>query len=76
MGNADVVLDTSGLICPFPIIETKKMMSSLHKGQILKIICTDPSSVIDFESFVAVSGHTMLKKIKNKENIIFFIQKE
>lgn len=71
----DIVLDTSGMICPYPIVKTKQAMAKMQAGQIIKVICTDPSSVIDFESFVVVAGHTMLVREQPQGQYIFVIRK-
>lgn len=71
----DVTLDTSGMICPYPIVKTKQAMAKMQAGQTIKVICTDPSSVIDFESFVVVAGHTMLQREQPPGQYIFVICK-
>ena len=35
-------LDTSGLNCPLPILKTKKALSSMQSGEILRVRSTDP----------------------------------
>jgi len=76
MCDYDLLLDTTGLICPMPILETKKAMASMALGQVIKVICTDKSSVVDFESLVATRGDTMLKREHNDKQYIFVIRKE
>ena len=71
----DYELDTSGMLCPYPLLQTKKVLTNLIKGRILRVISTDPSSVIDFKAFTSVSGHVLLKVQENKEKYIFYIQK-
>ena len=38
----DKELDTRGLNCPLPILRTKKALTDLTSGQVLKIVATDP----------------------------------
>ncbi|MAZ39437.1 MAG: hypothetical protein CMF49_04890 [Legionellales bacterium] len=76
MSGYDILLDASGLVCPFPILKTKKAMLAMEKGQVIKVICTDASSVVDFESLVAVSGDTMLTRAHDESQYVFFIRKE
>ena len=76
MIDADVKLDTSGLVCPLPLLKTKQAMANMTQGQVIEVICTDASSVVDFESFVAVTGYTMLKREQNGKQYIFAIRKE
>ena len=35
-------LDTRGLNCPLPILKTKKMLSEMQSGEVLKVVSTDP----------------------------------
>ena len=56
---SQLVLDTSGLICPLPILKAKKAMAKLGRGDVLLVIATDPGSVADFEVFCTVGGHQL-----------------
>jgi len=47
--NADQELDARGLSCPLPILKTKKSLSTMAAGQVLKVIATDPGSVKDMK---------------------------
>jgi tRNA 2-thiouridine synthesizing protein A len=75
MHRVDFILDTSGLVCPQPLLETKKIMTRMETGQTLQVILTDASSLIDFDSFVAVTGHQMLEKKRVEKHFILIIQK-
>jgi tRNA 2-thiouridine synthesizing protein A len=44
----DKEIDTRGLNCPLPILRTKKALSDVQSGQVLRIVATDPGSVKDF----------------------------
>ena len=71
----DVKLDTSGLICPLPLLKTKQAMALMQAGEVIEVICTDASSVVDFESFVAVTGATMVRREQTGNQYIFVIRK-
>lgn len=71
----DVKLDTSGLICPLPLLKTKQAMALMQAGEVIEVTCTDASSVVDFESFVAVTGATMVRREQNGNQYIFVIRK-
>jgi TusA-related sulfurtransferase len=45
-------LDASGLKCPLPIVKAKKEIEALGVGEVLKVIATDPGSVLDFQGWV------------------------
>ena len=78
-GNAmhfDAELDARGLNCPLPILRTKKKLSQLASGQVLKIEATDPSSVKDFQMFAKQTGHQLLSHTDADKVFTFFLQKK
>ena len=72
---ADQELDARGLNCPLPILRAKKALNALAAGQTLKIIATDPGSVLDFQSFAKQTGHQLLESQEDKGEYIFVLQK-
>lgn len=54
-------LDTTGLLCPYPLAKAKKALKSLIAGDKLKVISTDPASQIDFKVFAEVSDDVILE---------------
>ncbi len=40
-------IDTSGRLCPFPIVETAKAVRALEDGAVLLVIATDPGIAVD-----------------------------
>ena len=57
-----VLLDTSGLRCPEPLMLLRNRMRGLPVGATLRVIATDPASVRDFEQFCSFLGHRMLER--------------
>ena len=43
----DRTIDTSGRLCPFPIVETAKAVRTLSAGAVLLVIATDPGIATD-----------------------------
>ena len=58
--NFDKELDVRGLVCPLPLLRTKKSLVSMVNGQILKIKATDPGTEIDFQVYAEESGNELL----------------
>lgn len=58
--TVDLDLDVRGLKCPLPILRTKKALATLKKGQVLRVVATDPGTVKDFEAFARQTGHELL----------------
>jgi tRNA 2-thiouridine synthesizing protein A len=72
----DAELDARGLNCPLPILRTKKKLSELASGQVLKIDATDPSAVKDFQMFAKQTGHQLLAHTDAGKEFTFFMQKK
>jgi tRNA 2-thiouridine synthesizing protein A len=72
----DKELDTRGLNCPLPILRTKKALSDLTSGQVLKVVATDPGAVKDFQTFSKQTGHELLKHGEANREFTFFMRKK
>jgi tRNA 2-thiouridine synthesizing protein A len=55
----DAVLDTIGLLCPLPVLKARKRLKSMKKGEILRLLASDPAALIDVPHFCAESGHAL-----------------
>ena len=72
----DKELDARGLNCPLPILRTKKALSDMGAGQVLKILATDPGAVKDFQSFSKQTGNALLSSDTVGEEFIFFMKRK
>jgi tRNA 2-thiouridine synthesizing protein A len=72
----DKEIDTRGLNCPLPILRTKKALSDVLSGQVLKVVATDPGSVKDFETFSKQTGHALLSHAEANGEFTFFMRKK
>jgi len=68
-------LDARGLNCPLPILRTKKALSTLTSGQVLKITSTDPGSVKDMQAFAKQTGNTLLSTAEAGGEFVFLMQR-
>ena len=71
----DKELDARGLNCPLPILRTKKALTDMTPGQVLKILATDPGSVKDFQAFSRQTGNELLSSDAVDKEFIFFMKK-
>lgn len=71
----DSELDASGLTCPLPILRTKKALSQLQSGQVLKVITTDPHAKDDFQAFAEQSGNVLLAQHIEGDALIHFVRR-
>lgn len=72
----DKELDARGLNCPLPILRTKKALTDMTSGQVLKIMATDPGSVKDFQAFAKQTGNPLLSSDAANNEFVFFMQKK
>lgn len=72
---ADQELDVRGLNCPLPILKTKRALNSMQSGQTIRILATDPASMLDFKAFSAQSGNPLLESREEKGVYTFLLQK-
>lgn len=68
-------LDARGLNCPLPILRTKKAISELNSGEVLKIVATDPGAVKDFEAFAKQTGNELVEHNEAGGEFTFFLKK-
>jgi len=71
----DKELDARGLNCPLPILRTKKALTDMLSGQVLKVVSTDPGSVKDFAAFAKQTGNPLLLSETADKDFIFFMKK-
>ena len=58
--QADREVDARGLNCPLPILRTKKALSEMQSGQVIRVLSTDPASVRDFQAFSRQTGNELI----------------
>lgn len=73
--QADVTIDTSGLMCPLPILRAKKALATMASGQILEVVATDPNSMADFQAFCRQTGNTLLKQAQSGNQFIHYLRR-
>ena len=71
----DHELDARGLNCPIPILRTKKFLTTMETGKIVRIMATDPGSVKDFEAFARQTDNELLSSTKAKGEFQFTLKK-
>lgn len=71
----DRELDVRGLVCPLPILRTKKALSEMSTGQVIKIVATDPGSVIDFQVFAEQTANELLSLTELNDEFVFYLKK-
>lgn len=72
----DKELDARGLNCPLPILRTKKALTDMTTGQVLKIVATDPGAVKDFQAFAKQTGNELLSSDAANKEFTFFLKRK
>jgi tRNA 2-thiouridine synthesizing protein A len=75
MMNFDKELDTRGLSCPLPIVKTRKALSGMSAGEVLKVVSTDSGSVKDMQAFANQTGNALLASSDEGKEFTFFLRK-
>ncbi len=71
----ETLLDTKGLNCPLPVLKARKALKSVPAGGLLRVLATDPASVIDFKAFCLTTGHELVESSKDDEVFVFVIRR-
>lgn len=74
--TADVELDTTGHLCPIPVLKAAKRLKALPSGAVLRLVATDPAAVIDVPHFCTEQGHTLLSQESQGNSYIFRIRRK
>mgnify|MGYP005718770575 CR=1 FL=1 len=73
-----LVIDTTGLRCPLPLLKVQKNINSLKKNREALIITDDPMAEIDLKHF-CLNNNYLPKEIKNNRGAdeqLFSIKKD
>ena len=65
MTNYCIIIDTTGLKCPLPVLKVRKDLKALEKHDVALIIADDPLAEIDLRHFCTLKGYTICSVSKN-----------
>jgi len=57
------ILNAKRLLCPLPVIRTQDKIKTMHVGDVLEVICTDPGVMQDIPAWCRINGHKVLETI-------------
>lgn len=72
----DRELDVKGLNCPLPILRTKKALSEMTSGQVLRVLATDAHAVKDFQAFAKQTGNELLSTVELDQVFEFLFKRK
>ena len=59
----DSELDSTGLLCPLPVLKIRKKLKEMQKGDILRVIADDPAAIVDIPHYCHESGDKILEHV-------------
>ncbi len=74
-GEADHLMDASGLFCPEPVMMLHNKVRDIATGELLKVIATDPSTQRDIPKFCAFLGHELIEQGSQDDSYWYLIRK-
>ena len=72
----DRELDVQGLKCPLPILRTKKSLSEMGTGEVLRVLATDPGAAKDFQAFAKQTGNQLLSSTEADQVFEFYFRRK
>ena len=68
-------LDTSGLLCPLPVLKARRTLNTMQSGQRLCVIATDAKAPDDFAAYCQQSGDVLVESARDGERFRIVVQK-
>lgn len=68
-------LDARGLACPLPLLRAKVALRDLTAGDVLRVRTTDIGAWRDIPAYADISGHRLLARARDTEQLVFLLQK-
>ncbi|NJN42023.1 MAG: sulfurtransferase TusA family protein [Flammeovirgaceae bacterium] len=68
-------LDTSGMLCPMPVVKTAKAIKEMQVGEIIEMISTDAGSMPDMKAWANQTKHELLESHDEGKSFRFLIKK-
>lgn len=68
-------VDARGMRCPLPILKAKKGLTQVLSGQLVKVISTDPNSVVDFQAFARQTGNELVDQEDSGDEFVHVLRR-
>jgi len=72
----DATLDCKGLLCPMPVVKTRRAIKKIEIDQVLEMLATDPGAVPDMEAWARQTRHELLLAEELEEELFRFLIKK
>jgi tRNA 2-thiouridine synthesizing protein A len=68
-------LDCTGLLCPLPVYKAGVVLQRLSRGDVLKLVTTDPGALEDIPALARQRGDTLLATARDERTQTFWLEK-
>jgi tRNA 2-thiouridine synthesizing protein A len=72
----DKYLDTTGLLCPEPVMLLHKAMREIAAGEIIEMTASDPSTTRDVPKFCHFLKHDLLEQSERDKTYVYYLRKK
>jgi len=73
--DSQLTIDTTGLLCPEPVMLLHKAIREVAIGQVIHLIATDPSTQRDVPKFCQFLGHQLKQSTVDDKQFNYWIEK-
>lgn len=67
------VVDTSGAVCPGPVVAASRAVRGVAIGELIRLIATDPGCERDVPAWCSVIGHELLESDSTSDGSHWFL---
>jgi TusA-related sulfurtransferase len=71
----ECALDTSGTLCPFPIVETARALKTLTAGAVIRVVATDPGIALDMPMWCKATRNEHLGTFRDGAAWVSYVRK-
>lgn len=76
MEDDDKLLDTSGLLCPEPVMMLHNAIRDAQVGDVIRVVATDPATTRDIPKFCQFLGHILESQSEQYGQWIYRVRKQ
>ncbi|MEM9139852.1 MAG: sulfurtransferase TusA family protein [Pseudomonadota bacterium] len=66
-------VDTTGLLCPLPVLKARKRLGDMAPGAVLRMVADDPAALVDVPHFCTEQGHTLITQEEAPGGALVFL---
>lgn len=69
------IVDARGLLCPQPILESRRGIADVGVGQVMEVKATDAGIVSDLPAWAKKMGHEYLGLLEEPDHLRLFVRR-